>query len=85
LTRIITSLFYSLVHAQTVVALITADVHNRDVVMHLMEGQCHCAADFAWQRQLRYEYDGDVDTVVIRQVNARCVSIWTMCGKSTES
>jgi len=63
--------FCGLVHAQAVVALITADVHNRDVVLHLMEGQCHSAADFAWQRQLRYEYDGDVDTVVIRQVNAR--------------
>ena len=53
------------------VALITVDVHNRDIAETLVLEGCKSKADFLWQMQLRYEYDAELDHVLIRQVNAR--------------
>ena len=61
----------SLLQRKTVVALVTLDVHNRDIVDSLIEARCCSKTDFAWQMQLRYEYDADADLIVVRQVNAR--------------
>lgn len=52
-------------------ALITVDVHNRDITRDLAAAGAASPADFSWQRQLRYEFDADTDAVVVRQVNAR--------------
>lgn len=57
--------------AQAVVALITADVHNRDVVGSLIQKGTSSANDFAWQMQLRFEYDPDADSILVRQTGAR--------------
>jgi len=54
-----------------IVALITQDVHGRDVVAALRE---QCVAElnnFTWQQQLRFYWDTDEDDVVIRQSNAK--------------
>lgn len=56
---------------QAVVALITADVHNRDVVGSLVQKGTSSTNDFAWQMQLRFEYDPDADSILVRQVGAR--------------
>jgi dynein heavy chain len=56
---------------QAVVALITADVHNRDVVGTLVQKGISSTSDFSWQQQLRFEYDPDADSILVRQVNAR--------------
>lgn len=56
---------------QAVVALITADVHNRDVVGTLIQKGTASTNDFAWQQQLRFEFDPDADSILVRQVNAR--------------
>eukprot|EP00879_Flechtneria_rotunda_P011718 GHRR01012239.1.p1 GENE.GHRR01012239.1~~GHRR01012239.1.p1 ORF type:complete len:1535 (+),score=570.67 GHRR01012239.1:286-4605(+) len=56
---------------KSVVALITTDVHNRDVVAALVRQQATSVNDFAWQMQLRFQYDADTDGIVVRQVNAR--------------
>jgi hypothetical protein len=58
---------------QSAVALITIDVHNRDVARHLAEARAASPADFAWQARLRYEFDRDTDMVVVRHVSARWV------------
>ncbi|KAK9815239.1 hypothetical protein WJX72_000483 [[Myrmecia] bisecta] len=50
------------------VALITVDVHNRDIVETLVAEKCVNKADFGWQRQLRYEYDAEEDNVNARFV-----------------
>ncbi len=52
-------------------ALITIDVHNRDIVESLVAKRCSSKGDFDWQMQLRYEYDAEADSVLVRQVNAR--------------
>lgn len=53
-----------------VVALITVDVHARDIVEELKEHSVSSAQDFRWQKQLKYSWDEDVDDVRIRQVSA---------------
>ena len=37
-----------------IVALITIEVHNRDIVENLNKAQCDSLNDFLWQQQLRY-------------------------------
>jgi hypothetical protein len=56
---------------QSVVALITTDVHNRDVVASLLASGVSSVSDFGWQMQLRFDYDTDTDSIMARQVNAR--------------
>jgi hypothetical protein len=56
---------------QSVVALITTDVHNRDVVTSLLSSGVTSVSDFGWQMQLRFDYDTNTDSIMARQVNAR--------------
>ena len=56
---------------KTLTALITIDVHNRDIVEALVAKRVASKGDFDWQMQLRYEYEHEGDQVVVRQVNAR--------------
>ncbi|KAL3130872.1 hypothetical protein ABBQ38_000201 [Trebouxia sp. C0009 RCD-2024] len=65
------------------IALITIDVHNRDIVEGLRTCGCTAVAHFEWQRQLRFEFDTAVDDVVIRQVNARFVYGYEYLGAQT--
>ena len=39
---------------KVVVALITIEVHNRDIVNGLNKAQCESLNDFLWQQQLRF-------------------------------
>ena len=53
------------------VALVTTDVHNRDVVNTLRDTRVHSLSNFTWQQQLRYYWDADADaSVMVRQSNA---------------
>jgi len=54
-----------------IVALITQDVHGRDVVQQLRDQQVSSLLDFTWQQQLRFYWDTDEDDAVVRQSNAR--------------
>lgn len=58
-------------HSQSLGALITVDVHNRDIIENLIETKVTKASEFGWQMQLRYEYDLEAEQVSILQVNAR--------------
>ena len=51
-------------------ALITIDVHARDIVADLIKHKVSELNDFNWQMQLRYGYDDDSDDVIVRQVRA---------------
>lgn len=53
------------------VALITVDVHARDIVDDLKNAQVQSTDDFMWKKQLRYYIEGqDSADCVIRQVQA---------------
>lgn len=54
-------------------ALITIDVHARDVVRLLVSKQVSSMIDFEWTRQLRYYWDTEVDNVVARQTNTHFI------------
>jgi len=77
---------------KTLGALTTIDVHNRDVVSHMVELKTHDVADFEWMSQLRYYWedswkDGQaikkgMKTVVARIVNARCLYGYEYLGNT---
>lgn len=54
-----------------IVALITTDVHNRDIVSDLKKNEVANSNDFIWQQQLRYYWDFEGDVVIARQVTAQ--------------
>jgi dynein heavy chain len=40
-----------------IVALVTTDVHARDIIEDLIKSNVQSIYDFAWQQQLRYYWD----------------------------
>lgn len=50
-----------------IVSMITTAVHHRDIVLNLQELGVETNLDFAWQKQLRYYWDGDL--CLIKQIN----------------
>jgi dynein heavy chain len=50
-------------------ALITIDVHSRDVVRALRADSVSSTADFGWTKQLRYYWDSDRELCMCRQTN----------------
>jgi dynein heavy chain, axonemal len=58
------------IRRKVIVALITCDVHARDIVENLMKEQVSSIQDFLWQQQLRYYWDEEKDQCVVKQVNA---------------
>eukprot|EP00873_Tetraselmis_striata_P045243 jgi/Tetstr1/465507/TSEL_010176.t1 len=61
-------------------ALITIDVHARDIVADLISNGVVDTGAFDWQMQLRYGYDEDGDDVTIRQVNAKFTYAYEYLG-----
>ncbi|XP_045684006.1 dynein axonemal heavy chain 6 [Phyllostomus hastatus] len=53
-------------HRNIVTALITIDVHARDIVTELVQAKVEEVESFDWQRQLRYYWDIDLDNCVAR-------------------
>jgi dynein heavy chain len=53
-----------------VVALVTQDVHNRDIIEDLFQSKVTNPLNFKWQQQLRYYWDLEEDDCMIRQVDA---------------
>ncbi|XP_044515237.1 dynein axonemal heavy chain 6 [Gracilinanus agilis] len=53
-------------HRNIITALITIDVHARDIVSELVATKISTADCFEWQRQLRYYWDLDLDNCVAK-------------------
>ncbi|XP_056619544.1 dynein axonemal heavy chain 6 [Triplophysa dalaica] len=53
-------------HRNIITALITTDVHARDIVTELVKEKVDSSDNFEWQRQLRYYWDADLDNCVAR-------------------
>ena len=47
--------------------MITASVHNRDILYNLQESEISNNSEFLWQQQLRYYWDNDV--CIVKQIN----------------
>uniref|UniRef100_K3WBQ7 AAA+ ATPase domain-containing protein n=1 Tax=Globisporangium ultimum (strain ATCC 200006 / CBS 805.95 / DAOM BR144) TaxID=431595 RepID=K3WBQ7_GLOUD len=63
-------------------AIITIDVHARDVVRALDESNVASLSDFEWTRQLRYYWEDDVQNFVARQTNTRFIYGYEYLGNS---
>lgn len=67
-------------HRKIFTALITIDVHARDIVHDLQQKGITDANDFDWQMQLRYTWDESIGDVSIQQVTARFVYAYEYLG-----
>ncbi|XP_041356323.1 dynein heavy chain 6, axonemal-like isoform X2 [Gigantopelta aegis] len=47
-------------------ALITIDVHGRDMITEMVKTQVDDISSFQWQKQMRYYWDADVDDCIVR-------------------
>ncbi|RHY05497.1 hypothetical protein DYB25_001425 [Aphanomyces astaci] len=63
-------------------ALITIDVHARDVVRSLCANKVSCLTDFEWTRQLRYYWEEEINNCVARQTNTRFVYAYEYLGNT---
>ncbi|XP_060913896.1 dynein axonemal heavy chain 12 [Labrus mixtus] len=64
----------------TLGALVTIDVHARDVVMDLLEKGISCETDFQWLAQLRYYWNND--NVRVRIINCDVKYAYEYLGNS---
>ena len=51
---------------QIIVALVTTDVHARDIIDDLVKSNVQSIYDFAWQQQLRYYWDEEADNCLVK-------------------
>lgn len=51
-------------HRNIITALITIDVHARDIVSDLVQQKVDTTSNFEWQRQLRYYWDMELDNCI---------------------
>ena len=65
------------IERKKVVALITIEVHARDVIEKLVKTGCSGTAAFEWVSQLRFYWDRDVSECMVRQV----LSVFTWGGE----
>ncbi|DBA02677.1 TPA: hypothetical protein N0F65_010502 [Lagenidium giganteum] len=63
-------------------AIITIDVHARDVVRSLEESKVASLSDFEWTRQLRYYWEDDIKNFVARQTNTRFLYAFEYLGNT---
>lgn len=70
LTRLVRGQLSKL-HRKLVSALITIDVHARDIVNDLAVKGISSEYEFDWQMQLRYVWDAGIGDMFINQVNTQ--------------
>ena len=64
-------------------SLMTIDVHNRDIVEYLIEGNVHKENEFGWQVRLRYYWDENQEDCRVLQMNAGFNYAYEYLGAST--
>jgi dynein heavy chain, axonemal len=69
LTKLVRGTLSPIKH-KVIVALITQDVHSRDIVEQLLNEGVSNVNDFLWTQQLRNYWEDQKECMVIRQVNA---------------
>merc|ERR1719354_1384339 len=69
-------------HRNNITALITIDVHARDIITQMVSEKIDSNDDFMWNRQLRYYWELDIDDCVIRSAGNRYVYGYEYLGAS---
>ncbi|KAJ9574124.1 hypothetical protein L9F63_008538, partial [Diploptera punctata] len=65
-----------------VVAIVTIEIHARDVVDKMYKIGCMDASAFEWLSQLRFYWDRDIDDCIVRQTNTYFVYGYEYLGNS---
>ncbi|KAK4876213.1 hypothetical protein RN001_012635 [Aquatica leii] len=63
-------------------ALITIEIHARDVIDRMYKANCRDVGDFEWFSQLRFYWDRDLDDCLIRQTNTHFMYGYEYNGNS---
>ena len=63
-------------------ALITIDVHARDVMRGFVEGGVCSTGSFQWTKQLRYYWDREIDDIRVKQTNTQFRYAYEYLGNS---
>ncbi|XP_064645339.1 dynein axonemal heavy chain 6-like [Lineus longissimus] len=63
-------------------ALITIDVHGRDMVTEMVKNKVDTVTSFDWQKQLRYYWDYDIDNCMVRMSNSNYIYGYEYLGAS---
>lgn len=66
----------------TLCALITIDVHARDMVTEMVKTKVSSVNSFDWQKQLRYYWDQDIDNCVVRMSSSMYIYGYEYLGAS---
>ena len=70
------------IQRMTLSALITIEVHAKDVVVQLIEEDVQGLNDFEWISQLRYYYQEETKSCILRAVNAKFDYAYEYLGNS---
>ena len=65
-----------------VVALITIEVHARDVIDKMIRTSTSSITDFEWLSQLRFYWDKDEEDCIVRQTNTRTAYAYEYIGNA---
>ncbi|XP_013408536.1 dynein heavy chain 6, axonemal [Lingula anatina] len=66
----------------TLCALITLDVHARDMVTEMVKVKVDSVNSFEWQKQLRYYWDYEIDNCAVRMSNSLYIYGYEYLGAS---
>jgi dynein heavy chain len=66
-----------------IVALVTTDVHARDIIDELCDRQVCVVHDFLWQQQLRYYWESDIDDCMIKHSDAKVLYGYEYMGATS--
>eukprot|EP00792_Barthelona_sp_PAP020_P009044 TRINITY_DN3265_c0_g7_i1.p1 TRINITY_DN3265_c0_g7~~TRINITY_DN3265_c0_g7_i1.p1 ORF type:complete len:3985 (+),score=1167.19 TRINITY_DN3265_c0_g7_i1:38-11956(+) len=72
----------SAIQRTSLVALITIEVHNADIVDELIQQKVDSIHDFEWLKRLRYYYDPETQNCIIKQTNTDFVYGYEYLGAS---
>src|SRR6218665_19703 len=54
-----------------IVALVTIEVHARDIIERLAKSGCSDAMSFEWLKELRLYWDREIDDCIVKQTNTQ--------------
>ena len=70
----------------TLGALVTIDVHNKDVIQNIFDENCNNIQDFGWIAQLRYYWDSEQypkNPMPVKMINAELMYFFEYLGNSS--
>ena len=68
---------------KVLVALITTDVHAKDMIVEMNKEKVNSVKNFLWEQQLRYYWSTEEDDCIIKHANAKLVYCYEYMGPTS--